>query len=293
MSVAFSNEVKMQKKYSFEAYNKFYLERMSFFLNECPDIITRDMVEKTASDCMCSFEQAYRILLAGSLDLFGDKTMIELYIGESVKKADIEKYASDEYLKLIKLDRLKYDMWEIKMLSYKPYELFPCGDLVTYPDGRVLPRLGFFDREYEYPCILESGREWMLITPNEIETMRSPISQCFGKVLTYGLGLGYFVFHASNKFCVESITVVEKDERVIDIFRKHILPQFPHSEKIKVVCDDALHFAAKKSDGYDFVFADIWHDPTDGCELYLILKMLEKSGAKYAYWIEDTIKYYL
>ena len=44
---------------------------------------------------------------------------------------------------------------------------------------------------------------------------------------------------------------------------------------------------------YDFVFVDIWHDPSDGIDLYLKFKSLEKKNIKYSYWIEDTIKCYI
>ena len=41
------------------------------------------------------------------------------------------------------------------------------------------------------------------------------------------------------------------------------------------------------------VFADIWHDPSDGLEPYVFLKALEKPGIHYSYWIENTLKCYL
>jgi hypothetical protein len=48
-------------------------------------------------------------------------------------------------------------------------------------------------------------------------------------------------------------------------------------------------------EGYDYVFADIWHDPSDGVELYKRFKNLEHlmPDAEYDYWIEATMKYYL
>ena len=91
---------------------------------------------------------------------------------------------------------------------------------------------------------------------------------------------------------VDSVTVIEKDERVIRLFEEHILPQFPHRDKIRIINEDALTYAEGEN-SHDFVFADIWHDPSDGCDLYLKLKALEKDGVIYEYWIEDTIKLYL
>ena len=47
--------------------------------------------------------------------------------------------------------------------------------------------------------------------------------------------------------------------------------------------------------GYDFVFCDIWHDPSDGVEAYKRLKEYEKllPNAEFEYWIEQTMKYYM
>ena len=52
----------------------------------------------------------------------------------------------------------------------------------------------------------------MLVTPNEVETMKEAIEKAHGKVATYGLGLGYFPYMTSMMDSVESVTVVELDE---------------------------------------------------------------------------------
>ena len=101
----------------------------------------------------------------------------------------------------------------------------------------------------------------------------------------------------AEKENVASVTVVERDGSVISLFNEIILPQIPHSEKINIVCADAFEFAESlnESSGYDFVFADIWHDPIDGVPAYKRLKKAEKRlpGAEFAYWIEKTLKIYI
>jgi predicted membrane-bound spermidine synthase len=68
-------------------------------------------------------------------------------------------------------------------------------------------------------------------------------------------------------------------------------------EKIRIVNADAFEFAEKNMNGdaYDMVFVDIWHDPSDGCDLYLRMKEFEPRlpQAKFVYWIEDTLKLYI
>ena len=137
----------------------------------------------------------------------------------------------------------------------------------------------------------------MLITPNEINTMRAPIERAHGNVLTYGLGLGYFAYMAAEKENVASVTVVERDDSVISLFEEVVLPQISRSDKINIVRADAFEFAESlnESSGYDFVFADIWHDPIDCVPAYKRLKKAEKRlpDAEFAYWIEKTLKIYI
>ncbi len=277
--------------------NEKLLQALSLFINNCPDGISAGMVKELCDDCSFTQEQAYRILLAGALDLYDDRDMMQNYLQKAVKKLSPESYLCNPYHKNIKLDFESVGDWTVETKSYKPYELFVFDDLKKLSDGRIIPQVGFFDEEYSFPCILQSGREWMMITPNEIETMKKPIHNAHGNVLTYGLGLGYFAYMASNKNDVKSVTVVERDKNVIKLFEKHILPQFENKDKIKLIEFDALFFAAeqknKKLSDFDFVFADIWHDPSDGCDIYLLLKALERPDCEYSYWIEDTIKCYL
>ena len=47
--------------------------------------------------------------------------------------------------------------------------------------------------------------------------------------------------------------------------------------------------------GFDFDFADIWHDPSDGVPAYKKLRSYEHllPNAEFEYWIEKTMKYYM
>ena len=178
------------------------------------------------------------------------------------------------------------------MIEYEPYEIFVYNDLEKMDDGRLIPQIGYFEEKYYFPCVYENGREWMLITPNEINTMKRYIGEAFGDVTTYGLGLGYYAYMVSNKDNVKSVTIVEKDKEVISLFKKYILPQFKNKDKIKIVCSDAFIYH-KKHIKTDYVFVDIWHDPSDGVELYRQFKMIERPNTKYGYWIEKTMLSYM
>lgn len=186
---------------------------------------------------------------------------------------------------------------ELRYDTYKPYEGFVCNDIKLLKNGRQTPQIGFFEREFQYPAVLENDRIWMTITPNEIETIKEPIEQAFGNVLTFGLGLGYYTYMVSEKDNVDTITVVETNEDVIGLFQTHILPQFKHAHKVTIVKSDAFEYAEQhlSAGKFDVVFTDLWHDVSDGIDLYLKMKRYEPLSprTKFSYWIEKSILCYM
>lgn len=280
----------MNKK-EIEDNNYLLLSKLSIFLNNNPDYINEKMINDIKK-YNYSNEETIRILLTSILGFDDNNEIKKYYINNMIKELDVKVYKNNLYYKNIKLNNIKEKKWKLQIMKYKPYELFVFNDFDYYLDNRVIPQIGFFSSTYEYPCILENNREWMMITPNEIETMKKPIENAFGDVLTYGLGLGYYAYMCSLKDNVKSITIIERDKDVIDLFTKYILPQFNHKDKIKIIECDAYEYACKKNK-YDYVFVDIWHDPSDGVDAYIKFKKLENKNTIYSYWIENTIRYYL
>ena len=166
-------------------------------------------------------------------------------------------------------------------------------DDIIISEYTEIPSIGYFDKKFVFPTVFENGVEWMAIKPNEIETMKQSISEACGNVLVYGLGLGYYAYMISLKNEVESITIIERDESVIKLFYEHILPQFEYKDKINVLKYDAFEYAENeaKKHNYNYAFVDLWHDVSDGTELYMKMKRLEKylPKAKFSYWIEKSI----
>src|SRR3954453_11708411 len=101
----------------------------------------------------------------------------------------------------------------------------------------------------------------------------------------------------SEKENVESVTIVDMNEDVIQLFEKYVLPQFKNAHKIKIIKADAFEFAQKHmSKGkYDFVFTDLWHDVSDGIDMYLKMKKYESlsPNTAFTYWIEKSMLCYL
>jgi len=283
--------------------NAHLLRQLSLYLNLMSDAIDGKMVDEISGcDDKAMREYAYAALLATYCGYdFNDnpkhKKIFKERFTRIIFMQDEKEFLQDEYYKNIKFPHVTNETWEFKTMSFKPYEAFLADESVLDAEGRLLPRIGFFEKEFFYPAVLQDGREWMTVTPHEIRTTMPAVKASEGNVLTYGLGLGYFPYMASLKENVKSVTIVEKDERVISLFEKYLLPQYPYKEKIKVICDDAFKFAKEETSKvfYDFIFADTWHDPSDGIEMYEKFKACEKYSplSKYMYWIEYTLKYYM
>ncbi len=270
----------------------------SRFLNHMPDFFNADMVKKLAEECAVSEEEALLSLFSAAIGLEPDidsehRELENAYLRPGLHRLSPADYQSDAYYRRIKLPACRRGDWELRESAYTPYELFVCNHPTQTKDLREIPQIGYFPERFPFPAVLENGIEWMSVTPNEIETMKEPIAHAHGRVLTLGLGLGYFAFHAAEKEEVSEVTVAELNPDVIALFRELILPQFPHAEKIKLVEGDALAFLDSPgiADRFDSVFADLWHDQSDGLPLYLRLRRIERAHGirNMDYWIEPTL----
>ncbi|MBO4366088.1 MAG: hypothetical protein J5843_00380 [Clostridia bacterium] len=275
---------------------------MSLFLNFFSDDLSPDQIKEIAGSCGVRTDDAYVECVAALCNVgtdAADRAFTDRYLRKMIKEIPQDEFLNDPYYKTVVLPEVETGSgpFTLRMQTLAPCEAFVRDDFLLLPDGRMLPQIGFFMDAYRYPAVLENGREWMTLLPNEIRTTLPAVERAKGRVLTYGLGLGYYAFRASAKEDVSSVTVVEKSPELLDLFRTFLLPQFPHKDKIVLVNDDAFAFAARLTPDspYDCVFADIWHDVGDGKELYLRFKTYEKNlpSAVYDYWLERTIRCYL
>ncbi|MBR6507345.1 MAG: hypothetical protein IKT37_07075 [Clostridia bacterium] len=274
---------------------------LSRYLNLFSDAVKYEYLQELVEDTGASAEEAFCAALTVILGLDTqneeDRLIIRKYLPGSIKCLDSFYYRSNPYYRTVSFEDVKKDEWELKQLSVAPYEAFVYNDPILLPDYTELPRIGFFRESFSFPAVLQNGREWMTLMPNETATLENAVKNCFGNVVTYGLGLGYFPFMASAKENVKSVTVVEKDKKVIELFTQNILPLFPNKDKISVVCEDAFYHAKSilpKTD-CDYVLADIWHDAGDGLPMYLEFRRLAKltPRIKWEYWLEETMISYL
>ena len=199
---------------------------------------------------------------------------INPYIVNNLEKLDYEAYANNEYAKTIK-GVGKYKDCSLEYLSYEPYQIFPSDDISL--DGyKEINHIGYFDKKFNYLALLKNNEIWMSLNPNEIKTMEPYIAKAKGDVLVLGLGMGYVAFMMANKKDVKSVTIIEKDPNVINIFNNLLWPSFKNKEKIRIINDDALNYLKQKQARYDYIFADLWHSPDDGLSLFLKIKKINK-----------------
>lgn len=209
----------------------------------------------------------------------------------------VEDFQANSYFK--KLSSVSFDKndWSLNNKKLEAYSLFPYEEEYHYASNYLLKMsLAFFDKDYIYPSISLFGNEWMSLNPYEIRTMETPIITARGKVLTLGLGLGYFAYMAHLKEEVKEVHIIEMDKGLIEIFNEYLFPLFPHPEKIHVHKADAFHFVTTIKDrDYDFIFSDLWHDVSDGLPMYIKLKEYFNAfkQTQCAYWIEGSLITYL
>ena len=209
----------------------------------------------------------------------------------------VENYKVNPYLKVLHGLAFKEKGWTLKNVKRSAFTLCPYQEEYAYGSNYALKMgIAAFDKDYIYPSISLYDQEWMSLNQHEIRTMETPIALARGKVLTLGLGLGYFAFMASNKEEVKEVHIVEMDLELIQLFNKYLLPLFPHKEKIHIHKADAYHFIDNINDNdYDYIFSDLWQDVSDGVISYLKLKkvFINFKKTSCSYWIEESILSYL
>ena len=89
-----------------------------------------------------------------------------------------------------------------------------------------------------------------IMTTLEARKQKEIIENCNGRVLTAGLGLGYFIEAMEDKHDVESVMLVEKSQDIMDL----VWPHIRHS-KAELICADIWEY---ELGDFDCAYIDIW-----------------------------------
>jgi hypothetical protein len=203
-------------------------------------------------------------------------------------------YLKDPYYLHVKPQELLRGRWRLFLSSYQPHEGFVYDELLIDKNSNYAEttRFGYFTEAFPFLALEENGKTWMSVTPHEINTMTPSLKEVHGKAITFGLGMGYYAYLAAEKENVSSITVIEKDPTVIALFKETLLPYFPKKEKVRIIEEDAFHYAKTMGkEHYDYAFVDLWHLPEDGLPLYVRMRQLEKKSpaTQFVYWVEPSL----
>lgn len=206
-------------------------------------------------------------------------------------KYDVSELLNNPYYKNIKLNNVK-----LKDIGYvnKVLQSRKCLTMsyVKYT-GRLLEcycDLGYFNKAVNIPILTENDNVWMSSTISEHRSMEEHVNKANGNVLTFGLGIGYYPYMCLLKDNVESITIIEVNQDIIDMFNKYILPQFKTDKKVEIIKGDMYDYYNREfMSNFNYIFVDTWDSNEDGLVHY---KKLMKTGIREAnigYWIEDSI----
>lgn len=206
------------------------------------------------------------------------------YCVKRIKCLESKEYLNNKYVQTIKATG-RYKQYSLRNITYEPYQTFAYDEISVTNDYKEYSAIGYFKKPFSYLALCEGNNIWMSLNPNEIETMKPFINKGHGNVLVLGLGMGYVPFMMALKDDVRHITIVEKDQSIINLFNNLLFPHFINKNKINIIKDDAIKYV-NKNNKYDYIFADLWHTPEDGLDLYIKLKRISRD---IDCWLETSL----
>jgi len=121
--------------------------------------------------------------------------------------------------------------------------------LLFQPGGRTV-------KPGKYKKLTHNGAIVMSNTPAELRDYRYFVYKAKGNVLINGLGLGCCLAEVLEKKEVESVTVIEVSQNVINL----VSPFFKSDPRLEIIHADAFTWKPLKGIHYDVVWHDIWND---------------------------------
>lgn len=106
----------------------------------------------------------------------------------------------------------------------------------------------------KYVRLMHRGSVVMSNTAMEERTNNWFCRHAYGDVLIGGLGIGMIVLAIQDRPNVQSITILEKYQDVIDM----VAPQLQFNEKVNIVHADVFEWRPSKGQRFDCVYMDIW-----------------------------------
>jgi len=206
-------------------------------------------------------------------------------------KYDSKALTENPYFTNIKLDSVDTETVNYEISTIKKRTLISMN--FHQPIGKYLFHyhpIGYFETDIDMPVLKEGNKVWMSPAISEIESMRDGIEKGHGKCMTMGLGIGVLPYLWLLKDEVESVTIVEFNQDVINLFEKYIRPQFRTDKKLEIIHGDAFDYYNEEFlNQFDYVYVDFWESSGDGLEFYTRLMKKKINFPHVDYWVEDSI----
>lgn len=106
-----------------------------------------------------------------------------------------------------------------------------------------------------YVKLTHNGEVVMSNTNMEKRTNSSFVVNAYGDVLIGGLGIGMIIMAIQLHDKVKSITVIEKNQEVIDL----VASQLPFNDKVRIINADVFEWKPERGQRFDCIYMDIWN----------------------------------
>ena len=234
--------------------------------------------------------------LDGYVDIQDEKAAIKelKQAGEQddIKSLFIEKkdYIDNPYLKSINFKDIKLKDFSYETVTIEKGYLFNIDEIQDDKNKELNDYmiLRAYKQDTDMMFLKQGKQEWMMASISEFRTNDPYAKKAHGNIITFGLGIGYFVYMASLNENVKSITVIEKSKEVIELFNQ-IKDQFPNKD-INIINGDAFdYFNEQYLKQFDYIYVDIYQNNIDGRNM--IEKLLEQYLPPYDkcnFWIENS-----
>lgn len=133
----------------------------------------------------------------------------------------------------------------------------------------------------EYTKLVINGRVVMSDTMAEVADHATPVRRAKGNCLIAGLGIGVVLQALLRKEIVEHVTVIEKNQDVIDLVEPHYKDLFG-CDRFDIICADIFHWKSPKGMKYGMAWFDIW--PSLCTDNLLEMHKLHRKFGRCAKW---------
>ncbi|SHI00485.1 hypothetical protein [Desulfosporosinus lacus] len=224
-----------------------------------------------------------------------EKDLIEILrkynVPQEGLKYDLKVLTENPYFKDVKLDSVDSETVNYEKATIKKRTLISTNFHQLM--GKYLFHhhpIGYFEADIDLPVLKEGKKIWMSPAISELESMGEGTEKGHGKCLTIGLGIGVLPYLWLLKDEVESVTVVEINQDVIDLFEKYIRPQFRTAKKLEIIHGDAFDYYNEDFlNQFDYVYVDFWESSGDGLGLYTRLMKKKRDLPHVDFWVEDSM----